>query len=141
MVLVKEDVQQIVLLGLLAQPECAVVDVVVMIVKDHLAKESGVEHHGIDCDGGLPYRIADGKVSGQERARQADEKDQQQENVRIEVHAPPEAIAEAGQPLAPFAKRVLLGTIDFNENQTEQCTQDRRKYCNLQILLYPVKKQ
>lgn len=141
MVLVEEDVQQVVLLGLLAQPERAVVDVVVMIVKNHLAEERGVEHHGIDRDGGLPYRIADGKVGGQESARQADEDDQQQENVGIEVHAPPEAIAKAGQPFPPFTERILLGAVDFNEDQAEQSAKDWRQNCNLQILLYPVEKQ
>lgn len=140
MVLVKEDVQQVVLLSLLAQPERAVVDVVVMIVKDHLAEEGCVEHDSIDRDGGLPYRIADGKVGGQECPRQADEDDQQQENVRIEIHAPPEAVAEAGQPFPPFTERVLLRAVDFNEDQAEQRAKDWWQDRDLQVLLYPVKK-
>lgn len=141
MVLVEEDVQQVMLLGLLAQPKRAVVDVVVMIVKDHLTEEGCVEHDSIDRDGGLPYRIADSKVSGQESARQADEDDQQQENVGIEVHTPPEAIAEAGQPFPPFTERILLGAVDFNEDQAEQSAKDWRQDCDLQVLLYPVEKQ
>ncbi|WP_295632417.1 hypothetical protein [uncultured Mitsuokella sp.] len=136
----EEDIEQIVLLCLLPKPQGTVVDVMIMVIKNHLAEKSCIEHHSINCNGKLPDRIANGKIGWQKRSRYADKNNQQQENIGIKVHPPPEAVTEAGEPFSPLSKGIFLWTINFYKYQSEQRTQHRRQNCDLQILLYAIKK-
>lgn len=124
-VLVEKDIGQILFVGVFPQPHGRIIDVLEMIVENHLPGKGQIQDDGVHRDSGCPHGVADGFVRGEKGAGQADADPGEQEDIGVVVHAPPESVPEAGQPFFLMGREVFFRPVDTDKNPTKQGTEQR----------------
>ena len=97
MILIKENIQQILFVCIFSQPHISIVHIMKMVIKQHFPHKGTVKNQSIQHKKHQPYFSADAHIRLYKAGWQGNSCQGQQIKSGINIHAPPEAIAEAGK--------------------------------------------
>ena len=135
-VLVEEDVHQVVFLRLGPQFHSLVEDVMEVLVEQHLPCKGQVQHQAVHQAPRQPQGVPPAVPHGEEGPGQGQQHQGNQEHIGVEIHAPPEPVAEAVPDDLSLPLQAAVGIVHFDENETEHSTQDGEEQEQLRILLH-----
>ena len=131
-VLVEEDIGEILLVRVEAEADRGIERIAEMLVEDHLPEEREVEDEEIGGGQHGAHGVRERPERGHERGGQARADEQREEEVRVEIHAPPESVAEAGGELC---RRVTVRPIAHEEERAEDRAGERREQHQQEVRL------
>ena len=135
MILVKKDINKIFLISMTAKKKQVIVDIMEMIIENQSPNKRYIKHRAIGKKRNFTHAIPNHEIRHEESSRQCNKHKRNQIDIRIKVHPPPESVAKAGDPFLPFSDRSLFFSINQNECQAKQRTENRRPYRQFEILL------
>ena len=121
-VLIEKDIHEIMFLRFLAKKHNIIENIMKLRIKNHLAYESHIEDKGISQAEQRADNIAVLTPPGYEQARQCHQNQRNNEDIGIEIHAPPKTETKTFTQGLPLPCQRGIRLMDYNENSPENGT-------------------